>query len=81
MLDYSASAKLVPLSVMTQLGLETTRPYINICVMDFKEVNVHGLIKDLKVDLLAYLDISTMMDVMVIENLDVYGIFLSTKWH
>lgn len=37
-------------------------------------------LKDIKADLLAYPDISTMMDVVVIDIPAAYGMLLSRKW-
>ncbi len=65
---------------MNQLGLEVTRPYGNICEIDSKQVEVHKVIRDLKVNLNAYSDISTLMDVIVVDIPASYGMLLSRKW-
>ena len=57
MLDSRASTNVMSLTVMNQLGLKTTQPYRNVCIMDSREIKVCGLIKDLQVNLLAYPDI------------------------
>ena len=49
MLDFVASACVMTKRVMEQLNLRISRPYYNICVMDSKKNEVHGLIKDLQV--------------------------------
>jgi len=69
----------MPLSVMRDLGLQVTSPYGNTFGLDSKEVQVHGLIKDLKVQLNAYHDISVLMDVVVLDIPPTYGMFLSRK--
>ena len=61
MLDSGASTNVMPLSVMRQLGLSVHRPYRNICGLDSKSMEVHGLIKDVIVQLIASLDISTII--------------------
>jgi hypothetical protein len=66
-IDCGTSTNAMPLSIMKDLGLEITRPCGNICGMDSREVKVVGLIKNLRVHLLAYLDISTIMDIVVID--------------
>ena len=65
---------------MNQLGIKTTWPYRNVCVMDSREIKVCGMIKDLKVKLGTYLDISLLMDVMVIEVMNAEGMLLSIKY-
>jgi hypothetical protein len=80
MLDSRASTIVMPLYVMKQLGLTTTRPYGNLCAMDVREVKVFGLIKYLHVKLDVYLDISNLMDVVVINIPYSWGMFLFRKW-
>lgn len=57
----------MPLKVMNQLGLKITKPYRNVCGMDSKKIELCGLAKDLKVSLVAYPDISLLMDVVVVD--------------
>jgi hypothetical protein len=80
MLDSGDSTNVMSLKVMNELGLETTRPYKNVCGIDSKEIKVCGLIKDLRVYLAAYPDISILMDVVVIDVPDAWGMLLSRKW-
>jgi hypothetical protein len=68
------------LKVMNELGLKTTRPYINVCGIDSREIKFCGLIKDLKVSLAAYPDISILVDVVVIYIPDAWGMLLYRKW-
>ena len=70
----------LPLTVIKQLGLSITRPYNKVCGFNSKPVEVEGLIKDLKVSLARNPDISLLMDVVVIDIPDVWGMFLSKKW-
>ena len=48
--------------------------------MDSKKIEVHGLIKDLQVHLAAFLDIQIIMDMVVIDVPDAWGMLLSRKW-
>jgi hypothetical protein len=48
--------------------------------MDSKEVKMCGLIKDFHVKLEIYPNISLLMDVVVIDVLDAWGMILSHKW-
>lgn len=47
MLDSRVVANVINLSVMKLLDLKVSRPYMNICRLDPKVVQVHGLIKDI----------------------------------
>jgi hypothetical protein len=80
MLDSGASTNVMTLKVMNQLGLKTTCPYRNVCAMESREIKVCGFIKDLHVKLAAYPNISLLMDVVVIDVLDPWGMLLSRKW-
>jgi hypothetical protein len=80
MLDSGASTNVMSLKVMNQLGLKITRPYRNVCGIDSRAIPVCGLIKDLKVSLATYPDISLLMDVVVIDVPDAWGMLLSRKW-
>jgi hypothetical protein len=64
------------LKVMNQLGLKTTRPYMNVFFVGSREIKVCDLIKDLHVKLAIYLDISILIDVVVIIFRDVWGMLL-----
>jgi hypothetical protein len=80
MLDSRASTNVMSLIVMQRLGLTTTQPYRNVCAMDAREIKVFGMIKNLPVRLVAYLDISIVMDIVVIDLPDSWGMLLSRKW-
>ena len=62
---------------MRQLGLNVHRPYRNVCGLDSKSMEVHGLIKDVVVQLVASTDISTIMDIGVVDLPPTYGMLLS----
>jgi hypothetical protein len=79
MLDSGASSNVMTKKVMEQLNLRISRPYHNICAMDSKTIQVHGLIKGLQVHLVAFLDIMVEMDIVVIDVSDAWGMFLSRK--
>jgi len=79
MLDSGASANIMPLIVMKQLDLSITRPYKRVCGFNSKHVEVEGIIKDLKASLARNPDISLLMDVIVIDIPDVWGMLLSQK--
>jgi hypothetical protein len=63
--------------VMEQLNLRISRPYHNICAMDNRTIEVHGLIKGLQVHLTAFPDIMNEMEIVVVDVLDTWGMLLS----
>jgi hypothetical protein len=80
MLDSRASTNVMPLKVMKQLGLKTTRPYKNVCGIDSKKVKVYGLIEDVEVYLHDFPHISLIMNIVVIDVPDAWGMLLSRSW-
>jgi hypothetical protein len=54
MLDSGASSNVMTRKVMERLNLRISRPYHNVCAMDSREIEVHGLIKDLQVHLVVF---------------------------
>ena len=48
--------------------------------MDSKKIEVHGLIKDLQVHLSVYPDIMIVMDIIVVDVRDAWGMLLTRKW-
>ena len=62
------------------MGFQITRPYKNVCGMDLSLVHVFGLIKNLQAYLFYFPDISTLMDVIVVDLTPVYRIILSQGW-
>jgi hypothetical protein len=79
MLDSGASSNVMTKKVMEQLNLRISRPYHNICAMDSRTIEVHGLIKGLQVHLADFPDIMFEMDIVVIDVPDVWGMFLNRK--
>jgi hypothetical protein len=79
MLDSEASSNVMTKKVMEQLNLRISRPYHNICAMDSKTIQVHGLIKGLQVHLAAFPDIMIEMDIVVIHVSDAWGTLISRK--
>jgi hypothetical protein len=79
MLDSGASSNVMTKKVMELLNLRISRPYHNICAMDSKTIEVHGLIKGLQVHLAAFPAIMIEMDIVVIDVPDAWGMLLSRK--
>jgi hypothetical protein len=79
MLDSGATSNVMTKKVMEQLNLRISRPYHNICAMDSRTIEVHGLIKGLQVHLAAFPDIMIEMDIVVIDVPDTWGMLLNRK--
>jgi hypothetical protein len=77
MLDSGASTNVMSLKVMEQLGLKTTRPYGNVCGIDFKRVKIYRLCEDIEVFLIDFPHINLLLNIVVI---DVSGILLLGSW-
>jgi len=80
MLDSRDFANIIHLKVMKKLGLNITWPYKMVCRFNSKLMEVEGLMKELRFSLDMNLDISLIMDVVVIDVVDVWGMLLSWKW-
>jgi hypothetical protein len=66
MLDFGASANVMSLKV-TINWVSRSKDLRNVCGIDSKYIKVCGVIKDLKVCLDIYLEVSISMDVVVID--------------
>lgn len=80
MLDSGTSACVMTKKVIDHLNLRVSMPYYNICAMDSKKIEFHGLINDLQVHLSVYPDIMIVMDIVVVDVSDAWGMLLSRKW-
>ena len=76
MLESSASMNTMPLKVMQATRLQFTRPYGIVFGIECGQVQAHGLIQNNRDDLFPCLDISMLMDVVVIDLLLFYGMLL-----
>jgi hypothetical protein len=80
MLDSRAGANIMSLKVMRQLGLETTRSYRNVYGIESRAIPTQGVIENVKVRLDRYPKIVFLIDIVVIDALDVWGMLLSRKF-
>jgi hypothetical protein len=80
MLDSGAGANMMSLKVMRQLGLETTRPYRNVCGIESRAIPTHGVVENVKVHLARYPEIVLLIDIVVVDVPDVWGMLLSRKF-
>jgi hypothetical protein len=75
--DSGASSNIITKNVMERLNLKPSRPYHNVCAMDSREIEIHGIIVNIQVKLGAYPDITFPMDILVIDVTDAWGMLLS----
>jgi hypothetical protein len=80
MLDSGAGENIMSLKVMRQLGLETTRPYKNVCGIESRAIPTHGVVENVKVCLTRYPEIVLLMDIVVVDVPNVWGMLLSRKF-
>jgi hypothetical protein len=80
MLDFSTSHKLMPKSIMNDLGLDITRPYKNLFSFDSRKVKCLGLIKDLVMSLAQIPSKNMVMDVVMADIPPNFGMLLSRSW-
>jgi hypothetical protein len=80
MLDSGASHNVMPKAIMEKRGLAITRPYGDLYYFDSSKVICMGMIKYLVVNIAQIPVKSIRMDVVVVDILAKYGMFLSRSW-
>jgi hypothetical protein len=80
MLDSESSVNMMSLKVMNQLGLEVTGPYANVCRFESNGIKVYGLMEGLEVHLANYPNFTIIMEVVVVNIPDTWGMILSREW-
>jgi len=80
MLDFRASTNVISLKVMEQIVLKTTHPYGNVCNTNSKKVKVYSLIEYVEVYLHDFPHINLIMNIVVIDVSDAWGMIFSKSW-
>jgi hypothetical protein len=80
MYDSGASSNIITKGIMKRLGLKITRLYQNVCAMDSREIETHGITIDLPIKLSFRPEFAFKMDVLVIDVSNAWGVLLSRKW-
>jgi hypothetical protein len=80
MIDSGALENLMSLKVMEELDLKMTRPYGNVSGIDSKKVKFYELCEDVEVYLIDFPHISLIMNIVVIDVPDAWGMLLSRSW-
>jgi len=70
----------MPLKVMKEIIFKKTWPYGNICGIDSKKVKVYKLCEDVEVYMIDFPRIILIMNIVMIDVLDAWGMFLSINW-
>ena len=69
----------MPKVVMKELGLDITKPYLDLYSFDSKKVKCLGLIKDMVVSITQSMK-SVVMDIVVVDIPPKFGMLLSKTW-
>ena len=80
MFEIGASHNMMPKEIMDVLDLDITRQYKDLYSFDFRRVGCLGLIKDLVVSLHQIPEKSVVMEIVVVDVLAKFGMFLSRSW-
>jgi hypothetical protein len=60
--------------------LKTTQPYGNVCGIDSKKVKFLRVCEDIEVFLIDFPHINILMDIVVIDVPDAWGMLFSRRW-
>jgi hypothetical protein len=80
LMDSGASHNVMPKVVMDELGLDITKPYLDLYSFDSKKVKSLGVIKDMVVTLSQLSMKSVVLDVIVVDIPYKFGMLLSRSW-
>ena len=80
MVDSGASSNVMPLSVCKKLNGKYVPSNSQITQLDRKNVKVIGEMKDVLVRIACNLSVYQIIDIIVADIPDAYGMFLSRDW-
>jgi ribonuclease HI len=80
LMDSGASHNVMPKVVMDELGLDITKPYLDLYSFDSRKVKCLGVIKDMVVTLSQLPMKSVVLDVIVADIPPKFGMLLSRSW-
>jgi hypothetical protein len=80
LMDSGASHNFMPKVVMDELGMDITKPYLDLYSFDSRKVKCTGFIKDMVVTLSQLPMKSVVLDVIVADIPPKFGILLSRSW-
>jgi len=77
MMDIRAELNVISLEVANKMGLNTSRPYKNVCAFESRQISTIGVIMDLQVHLAKHPDI---MIIVVLNIPTMCKMWLSREW-
>jgi hypothetical protein len=80
MVDSGASSNVMPLSVCQKINVEVKPSDMKIIQLDRTKVTVVGELKDVLIRLSSNLKVHQVIDIVVADIPEVYGMFLSRDW-
>ena len=80
MVDSGASSNVMPLSVCQKINVEVRPSDLKIIQLDRTNVKVIGELKNVLIRLSSNSKVHQVIDIIVVDILEVYGLFLSRDW-
>ena len=80
MIDSGASSNVMPYSVCKKLNANPTPCEIQISQLDRSKVKIVGELKGVMIKMATNPQLFQVIDVVVADILDIYGLFLSHDW-
>jgi hypothetical protein len=80
MVDSGASSNVMPLSVCQKINVEVKPSDLKIIQLDRTNVTVVGELKDVLIRLSSNPKVHQVIDIVVVDIPEVYGMFLSRDW-
>jgi hypothetical protein len=80
MVNYGASSNIMPLSVCQKINTEVQPSDLKIIQLDRTNVKVIGELKNVLVRLSSNPKVHQIIDIIVFDIPEVYGLFLSREW-
>jgi hypothetical protein len=81
MVDSGISSSVIPLSVYQKINVEVQPSSLKIIQLDRTNVKVIGELKNVLVRLSSNPKVHQIIDIIVVDIPEVYGLFLSRDWY
>jgi hypothetical protein len=80
MVDFGASSNVMPLSICPKINAEVKPSDLKIIQLDRTNVKVIGELKNVLIRLSSNPKVHQIIDIIIVDILEVYGMFLSRDW-
>ena len=80
LVDYGASSNVIPYSVCKKLNVEPQMNKTKIIQLERSHVKVLGELKDVMICLASNSKVHQMIDIIVVDIQEAYGVILSRDW-